>query len=303
MKLPRLTAADIQAVIPEVEEIGTPSKGGQKVVYPCKIDGESYALKCMLADPTGDSPDAETSIDAFDEVTARARREVEIMRQVDSPHLVKLGPLPLTQAEIADQNVIYFTEEWIDGDDLRELLKTKGVFSIADVIALGQQVTDAVECLWSLAKIHRDIKPGNIMRRATGEFVLLDMGLAFDLEDVSLSAAGQVPGTMIYFSPEQTEFTKKRQMDFRSDLFSLGIVLYEAATGQHPFWSLGMNSHQALANILARAPDPPSSHRPEMPAELDELIIRLLAKRPHLRYRTCAKLKTALDAIPTKSGS
>lgn len=301
MDLPNLTEADVQGAIAGIEAIDAPLRGGQKLVFPCTISGQQCALKVMLTNqsgPEGGSPE-DASFEGLDEVTARARREVEIMGRCDSPHVVKLGPLPLTAADIRGQSVVYFSEEWIDGRDLKAIIRDDGPLPLTQVVNLGKHVTEAVGVLWSLAKIHRDIKPGNIMRRdATGDFVLLDMGLVFDLRDVSLTPAGLLPGTWMYFSPEQAEFANKRQMDFRSDLFSLGIVLYEAATGRHPFWEHGMSAPETLSRILGSSAVGPSAHRSEIRPEMDEVILRLLAKRPHLRYRTCADLIAALDAIP-----
>jgi len=301
MALPNLTKADIQAAITVIEAIDEPLRGGQKLVFPCTISGERYALKVMLTNPSQAQPDdADQSGEQDDEVTARARREVEIMGRCTTPYLVRLGPILLTQAEIKGQSVVYFTEEWIDGRNLGDILEQDGPLPIAELIQLGKNITEAIRELWSLQKIHRDIKPGNIMRRdANGEFVLLDMGLAFDLEDESLTVLGGLPGTSIYFSPERVEFAKKRQMDFRSDLFSLGIVLYEATTGHHPFWRRGMDSMAAVGRILTVPPfEPPSAYRQEVPTELEAAILRLLAKRPHLRYRTCEQLITALESVP-----
>lgn len=242
----------------------------------------------MLRPPITDAePNDDGSPEALDESTARARREVGIIGSCQTPHLVKLGPIPLTAIEHQGLR------------DLKQILAADGPRPVAELVSLGAGITEAVKELWQERKIHRDIKPGNIMRReTTGDFVLLDMGMALDLDDVSLTTTGLVVGTMIYCSPEQVEFARKRQMDFRSDLFSLGIVLYEAATGHHPFWSQGLTSHQGLGNMLSVRPASPSSHAPDLAAAMETVIVRLLAKQPHLRYRTCDDLLAALAAVP-----
>jgi len=293
MDLPSLARDDVYKLVPGIASIGEPRKGGQKLVFPCSIRGQRYALKVMLVDTRCDDMDGD-----FDEVTARARREVDIMTKCDTSHIVKLGPVPLTQAEIRGQHIIYFTEEWIDGYDLRAIINHHGPLPVAEVAQLGTDIAKAVKSLWSLKKIHRDIKPGNIMRReSTGNFLLLDMGLAFDTIGDTLTSFGLICGTPQYFSPEQTEFSRKRQMDFRSDLFSLGVTLYEAATGYHPFWSVGTTTREVIADILQSNPKPPSDLRSELPSDLDIVIMRLLEKSPHLRYRTCDRLIEALAAI------
>lgn len=277
--------------------LGPPERGGQKLVFPTEIDGKKYALKAMLTSPrTDDDEEAED----LDEVTARARREVDTMNQVDSPHLVRLGPITLTAATIAGQEVLYFSEEWIDGNSIRALVMDSGPLAVNEVVRLGIHTAEAIKVLWSLAKIHRDVKPQNVMRRdSNGDFVLLDLGLVFDLGEDSLTMFGMVAGTPFYFSPEQTEFARKRQLDFRSDLFSLGIVLYESATGTHPFWAPGLAVPEVVGRILTHTPAPPSSIRADMPNELDEVIQRLLGKQAHLRYGSCDLLIDALDRVPS----
>lgn len=299
MAVPKLDANDIESAIPGVKVVGPPVPGGQKLVFPCEMDGERFALKTMLTNPTSSTPGGD-DVDDLDEVSARARREVETMREVDSPHLVKLGPMPLSLATIAKQEIVYFTEEWIEGRSVRALLDASGPLSIADTVQLGLHATEAVKLLWELAKIHRDVKPQNIMRRsASGEFVLLDLGLVFDLSEDSLTMFGMVAGTPFYFSPEQTEFTRKRQLDFRSDLFALGIVLYEAASGVHPFWLPNLSVQEVVGRILTTNPVAPSSVRLDIPPQLDTVIMRLLGKQPHLRYGSCDQLSAALATVPT----
>lgn len=299
MPIPSLTIEDIKVILPQISEIGNPKVGGQKIVFPCQIDGGKYVVKFLLANPPSSSFNEEQSLDILDEVTERARREVGIMQQCASPFLVKLGPIPLTSIEYNSQKLLFFTEEYIDGDDLKELLNINKTLSISDLILLGRNITEAIRVLWLFSKVHRDIKPANIMKRSeTGEFILLDMGMAFDLTEESLTQTGVVVGTVFYFSPDQIDYPRKRQLDFRSDLFSLGVVMYQAATGIHPFISRGsFSTTNIIGNILTSIPIPPINLRPDLPKQLNDLILRLLAKKPHLRYRTCEQLDKVLAAI------
>ncbi|MFH1010971.1 MAG: serine/threonine-protein kinase [bacterium] len=295
-----MTAQDVVALVPDITNVGEPMVGGQKIVFPCTIRGKRCVVKFMLPKVSAAPSDEEDeSTNIPDEVTARARREVQIMQQCNTPYLVKLGPLPLTIVDFKGQSLLYFAEEFIEGSDLRHLLRHQGTFSVEDLLRLGRHISEAIRVLWALKKVHRDIKPGNIMQRATtSDFVLLDMGLAFDLEAESITMTGFVPGTPGYFSPEQLEFTRKRQLDFRSDLFSLGIVLYEAATGIHPFVTpFTRSTTEVAANILGHNPLPPSHYRSDLPEELSDIIMRLIAKSPHLRYRTCEKLDSAFAHV------
>lgn len=292
MSLPQLTIADVAQAVPEVGGIKPPMSGGQKVVFPCSFNGQQIALKFLLTSLSGPpSPGA-----PLDEGLARAQREISIMQSCVSPHLVKLGPITLRHLVINGQNLVCFSEEWIEGSDLKGWLAANSA-SIDDIRRLGLDVCHAIEELWSRQKVHRDIKPGNIMRRLSGEHVLLDLGLALDLNDVSLSATGAVPGTVIYLSPEQVDFTKKRSLDFRSDLFALGVVLFEALTRRHPFHSPGMVQNEVLHAILNGARVAPGSLRAGVPAGLDALVRRLLAKQPHLRYRSVGDAIKALESF------
>ena len=262
------------------------------------IDGTAYAIKFastpeeFIREEGGD-----TEVEADPEVIVRASREVETMRDCASSYMVKLGPIGLNFVEIEGQSLLYFTEELIDGSDLRSLLASAGPLAPDEIITLGIQITDAIKALWELGKIHRDIKPGNIMRRTSGDFVLLDAGLAFDVIGESVSG-GFLVGTRIYFSPEQFDYSNRRTgLDFRSDIFALGVTMYEMATGNHPFWSRGQSSETFYSNVTSFTPQPPSSIVQDFPEELDEIILRMLGKSPHLRYRKCDHLTGALEAI------
>jgi serine/threonine-protein kinase len=167
--------------------------------------------------------------------------------------------------------------------------------SADELVKLALHISEAISAIWQFSKVHRDIKPGNIMRRASdGEYILLDMGLVFDLGDLSLSVTPV--GTPHYFSPEQMDFDHRRTvLSFRSDLFSLGIVMYEMATGTHPFVTPATRTtRDVVGNILRLTPTPPNAVRPDLPQSLNDTMLRLLAKRPALRFRSIALFQRAL---------
>jgi serine/threonine protein kinase len=300
-EVPKLTEAEVAGIVPQAKTITFLSDGGQKRVFKCEIGGQPWVLKFMLIGDAPTTPDPEDELDAsFDsgaEVLARAQREVDTMTRCDCPSLVKLGPIQLQRTTHAGQDLIYFSEEYIDGDSLYDALRKGGRLLLAEAVQMALDVTDAVQALWDEARIHRDIKPGNIMRRSNGRFVLLDVGMAFDLGDESITGTGLVVGTPAYFSPEQMNVANKRQLDFRSDLFSLGVTLYQAVTGEHPFATKGSSKPEIFGRIMTATPVRPRTLRSDLPAALDTIIMRLLAKRPHLRYRTCGQLTSALRAV------
>lgn len=288
--------SEIRKLIPEIDSMTWVVSGGQKTVFKVSIEGRSYALKTLRLERKAPKPeDGEGTEAEPEEAYARARREVNILRDCDIPELVRLGPVTLTSVEVTGGNLILYTEEWVDGTDLATFIAQKGPLSIEETIRMARDINRAIAKLWSLSKIHRDIKPANIMRRSPGPgFVLLDLGLALDLVDVSLTDPGQAPGTLPYFSPEQLEPLRKRNMDFRSDLYALGVVMYEAVTGVHPYCTSGMRSKDTITNILSAVAVRPSQRRSDVPQGLEDVILRLLAKNPHLRYRSCEQLDSAL---------
>lgn len=301
MKLPTLSESDIERLIDNCTVFGSPKRGGQKLVFPCKLPEGNYAIKFMLVNSVSDL--GEDDIDLLDEVSARAKREVDILKMCNSPYLIKPGPIDLTVSSYKDQNIVYFSEEWLEGQTVAEIIRNSGMLEINDVIKLGIHITEAINELWCHTKIHRDIKPSNILlRHDTGDFILLDMGIAFDLSDKSLTAYGRIPWTRGYISPEQLNIVNKRQIDFRSDLFCLGIVMYESITGIHPFCNNSMNDDEVFNAILTFSPKPPHLPRPEVPIELSSIICRLLSKAPNLRYRDCRLLIEDLQSIQQEYG-
>ena len=290
-QLPQLTPADVAALIPVAEAIQFVESGGQKSVFRAMIDGRQYALKFALL-PGPVDPEDDPS-----EVVSRASREVETMRECTSLHMVKLGPLGLTYGRVRDQSLVYFSEEFIDGFSVKSAIQQTQRLAVGNVIKLGLQISDAIGALWEIGKVHRDIKPGNIMgTAANGDFILLDAGLAFYIAGESLSGGFPV-GTMPYFSPEQFEYSNRRILDFRSDIFALGTTLYEAVTGKHPFWAQGDTVAALYSKITKASPVRPRELNPTMPERLEVVILRMLGRSPHLRYRKVAQLISELQEV------
>lgn len=299
MKVPQLTVEQVAVVIPMASDIQEVDRGGQKIVFSGIIDGRKYALKFMAPNP---SQVGGQNSEFLDDVTSRAQREVETMQQCSTPYLVGMGPVGLNTTDITGDPIIYFSEEFVEGQNLRAYLQSNGVFSVPELIRLAFHMSEAIKSIWQFSKIHRDIKPGNIMRRNdNGDFVLLDMGLVFDLQDESLSVCPV--GTPLYFSPEQMDFNNRRTiMNFRSDLFSLGTVMYEMVTGHHPFTHGATTTWDVLGNIANAVPQRPMALRQELPEKLSDVIMRLLAKRPALRYRSIELFQRALREVETEGG-
>lgn len=265
------------------------NRGGQAAVYKATINGQTVALKIIHL-PAEEEDDVDLG-----SVAERALREVSILEQVDIPVLPKGGPLGSSTVEIADALWMYFTEEWIDGPTLYELIGQGGIPS-GQVARLGVDLVEAVCWLYSKGLVHRDIKPRNVMWSAErSRFVLLDPGVALDLYGPSLTKVPYPVGTVAYLSPEQTDPYHKRDLDFRSDLFAIGVVLYEAATSSHPFGANGTTQSELLAGILSANPSPVTNVVAGFPQGLSDVIARFLGKQPHERYRTCSLALKAVE--------
>jgi len=190
--------------------------------------------------------------------------------------------------------------ELLEGKPLKEVLRN-GALPADGLRRLGIQLADALDAAHNKGIIHRDIKPGNIFVNDRGQAKVLDFGLAkflsghsereADSDEEALTRLGVHPGTTAYMSPEQV---RGEELDTRSDLFSLGVVLYEAATGKRPF--TGKNSVLVMNAVLKDTPTPPSELNPSLPPEILDTISRALEKDPMLRFQSAADVREALQS-------
>jgi eukaryotic-like serine/threonine-protein kinase len=193
----------------------------------------------------------------------------------------------------------FIVMEYVEGQLLSERV-AKGPLPVRDVIEVGLQVADALEEAHSRGIVHRDIKSANLIRTDRGLVKVLDFGLAKfqptgrnDLvTQPEVSIAGIVVGTISYMAPEQA---LGRPVDHRSDLFSLGVVLYELATARMPF--AGASSTEIIDKILHEVPPPPSALNAEVPKALDAVIARALEKSPTFRYQSARDLEKDLRGL------
>ena len=293
--------SELRSYVPNLDTAELVQMGGQKAVYKASLDGHIYALKMIALDIQEEWEDGEEgeSLDVS-EIISRAKREVTILGDADVPVLTKRGPLGLTLVPIDGQLWLYFTEEWIEGTSLRDLLKSERL-TPARAARLGVDIVQATCWLAKRNFVHRDIKPANVMWSVDrSRFVLLDHGIALDLHGTSLTRSPLIVGTAAYLSPEQMDPTRKRGLDFRSDLFAIGILLYESAVGQHPFRPPGSSQKDVLGNILTINPQPAAEMFDDFPRPLSDFITRLLGKKPHMRFRSCDRALEEIETIANK---
>ncbi len=187
----------------------------------------------------------------------------------------------------------YIVMEWLSGDTLEAVLKRTAPLPPGSVARLGADVAEALAAAHEAGIVHRDIKPSNLMVLKDGRLKITDFGIArFQGAELVKTRAGDVLATPMYASPEQL---RGEEVDGRSDLFSLGIVLYYALTGKHPF--AGRNVAELSASVLFSDPVPPTRHVPTLDAELGDIVLRILAKARERRFESARSLARALRSF------
>ena len=294
--------AYINATFPGIQMICHVASAGQKQVFQAIVGGQEVALKVVYVGkpPTRAStvaPSNEEDVENEDERTAessRLERELRVLKLCQCPHIVKLAEPSFFEFTSGDESFGAYGEEWIDGQDLASLFASRRLTK-DETIDLGLALSAAVEELDAHNFVHRDIKPHNIMQRRSKVFVLIDPGLALDKAGPSLTAPGNVPGTFPYISPEQWDPTGKRDLDVRSDMFPIGIVMFEALTGFHPYYKVGMSIVDVITASKSKARATIANMILPDGDLLRVVIDRLLSPAPHLRYKTAALLRAALE--------
>jgi predicted Ser/Thr protein kinase len=200
------------------------------------------------------------------------------------------------------QGELYIVFEFIQGQNLRRLIQA-GAPALEEVLDIAADLARALDAAHTRGIVHRDLKPENVMRTLDGDTKILDFGLArfpptaLDGETQSFTDAGSIVGTISYMAPEQLE---GKDVDFRADLFAFGVLLYELATGQHPFE--GASRASTISNVLTAEPAPLAQRRPQLPAELDRIVRKCLRKRRDERYQSTRDLLVDLQELKRASG-
>jgi eukaryotic-like serine/threonine-protein kinase len=257
-------------------EIG---RGGMSVVYLARTAaGEARAIKVL-------APRARVNADLADRFT----REVQLLGYLDHVHVVRFY-----EAGVLDGQLLWMALEHLEGKTAREVIVAGPVGADA-IIRWGRQVAQGIAQAHRLGVVHRDIKPENVMICQGDVAKVLDFGIAkYDAWDFQSTASGQTLGTIAYMAPEQLE--DRRLVDARSDVYSLGLVLYELACGRHPYVEIGapLDVNGAILRKLIGEAPPLAERAPELPADLAAIIHRAFAREPAERFATMQDLDDAL---------
>jgi serine/threonine protein kinase len=264
--------------------------GGMGVVYEAEDLrlARTVALKLLPAELSGDP-----------EATRRLQREAQTIAGLSHPNIC-------TVYEIDEHDgAAFIAMERVEGSNLKQYMARREL-TTPEVVDIALQVTQALEAAHTAGIVHRDIKPGNIVVSSTGQVKVLDFGLARrfikpdDTGEVAFGGStiiGRPLGTANYMAPERIQ---QLPPDPRSDLFSLGVVIYEMATGRLPF--AGASPSETVTNVLEKDPIPLTRLSPHRPLHLERMVNRLVAKHAEDRYQSAGELRAALAAVRQRPG-
>ncbi|MGH9764378.1 MAG: serine/threonine protein kinase, partial [Blastocatellia bacterium] len=216
-------------------------------------------------------------------VVERFRAEAVTLAKLNHPNIATLHSF------FRQGDDYFMVMEFVRGETVDSVLRRSGGMVVQTALPLFCQALDGIDHAHQMAIIHRDIKPANIMLTESGSIKVMDFGIARVLGTARMTRQGNIIGTIEYMSPEQV---RGQETDSRSDIYSLGILLYEMLTGRVPFSS--PSEYDLMKSQIEDAPTPPRDFAPHIPLPVEAAIMRALAKKPEARYQTAGDFRQAL---------
>lgn len=257
--------------------------GSMGLVYACRhreLQGHMVAVKVLFPEVAQDKVAA-----------ARFRNEIFASYGVSHPNVVR------AYEYLRDGELVAYTMEYVGGGDLAERLSRQERMPIPEVIRLLSQMAAGVQAIHDAGIVHRDLKPENILLTKDGNVKIADFGIARNRHGPKLTEHGGVVGTIDYVAPE---YMLRSQVDWRSDIYAIGILAYEMTTGEAPF--RGDSVYATMTKRLKTDPEPPSKIRSECPPALDAVIFKAMNRDPLLRYQAAMEVFIDLQKIAADQG-
>ena len=259
------------------EVLQTLGEGGMGAVYKAK-DLELnrvIALKVIRPELAGNP-----------EILQRFKQELILARQVTDRNVIRIFDLGEASG------IRYITMEYVEGLSLHQILRKQGKLPVSEAMEIMRQMLSGLQAAHREGVIHRDLKPGNIMRDAQGRVVVMDFGLARSLEGDGMTRTGTMLGTMEYMSPEQAQ---AKELDARSDVFTVGLICYELLTGKMPY-----HADSVVASLLKRVQEravPPSDWDATIPQPVSEMVSKCLERNAEDRWQSAQEVLDRIDEI------
>jgi serine/threonine protein kinase/tetratricopeptide (TPR) repeat protein len=257
-----------------IEELGKGGMGKVFKVFDAKIK-EKIALKLIKPETASDG-----------DMIERFSNEIRLSRRIGHQNVCRM--FDIGEAEGAH----FITMEYVHGEDLKSMIRMSGSLSLGMLLSVGKQVSDGLAEAHSLGVVHRDLKPQNIMIDRNGNAKIMDFGIARSVRERGITGPSVLVGTPEYMSPEQAE---AKEVDQRSDIYSLGVVLYEMATSRVPFE--GETALSIAMKHKGEIPKNPQKLNPSIPDDLSGVILKCLEKDRAKRYQSAFDVRSELERI------
>ncbi len=257
-----------------IEELGKGGMGKVYKVFDTDIK-EKVALKLLKSEIASDP-----------ETIERFSNELKFARKISHRNVCRMYDLGKAEG------THFITMEYVQGEDLKSMIRMTGTLGIGTVLSVGKQICDGLAEAHSLGVVHRDLKPTNVMIDKGGNAKVMDFGIARSIREKGITGPSVLIGTPEYMSPEQAE---AKEVDDRSDIYSLGIILYEMATGRVPFE--GDTALSIAMKHKGEMPKNPKQLNSNIPDDLSRIILKCLEKDKTKRYQTAAEARTELEKI------